>query len=378
MLEQKDKRPGLLIILTIVVFLATSFPFCFGNTQQCDNPNGHCVKETMWAASLSGFGEPADVLSFSDDFPKPFPVEDEVLVKLDARPIHPSDLLFIRGLYAPHKNQFPQVPGAEGTGVIEAVGDKVTEFKVGDRVTFWHSYETEHGTWAEYSVVPSRYLISVPEGLSPGHASQLILNPLTMIGIMEQFGDVKPGEWVLQNAANSACGKFLIQYLKNKGVKTINVVRHSESVEGLKALGADEVIALDAEEMKARVMEITEGEGVKYAIDCVWAQGAGPEMVDTLAPMGKMISFGVLGGFEETFSVIPLLFGMRSVQGFFVTPWAQNLSQAEIQELLAEVATWLKDGTIELPTEEFEPRAVLDAVVHSETPKKSRKTVIIG
>jgi len=336
--------------------------------------------DTMFGAVLSSFGEPGNVVSFSTTLPKPVPLESQVLVKIEASPMHPSDFLFIRGLYRPDMDSFPQVPGAEGTGVIEAVGEGVTGFKVGDRVCFWHSYTggPGSGSWAEYAAVGQEHLVHVPEGLGAAEASQLVLNPLTMIGIMEQFGDVQPGEWVIQNAANSACGKFLVQYLKMKGIKTINVVRHAASGEILKELGADVVVAEDAgDDLTAAVQAATGGQGVKYAIDCVWGGGAAPALIDTLAPGGKMVNFGVLAGPAAEVNVVPLLFGMRSVQGFNINAWRAGADEEAVAGHLAQVSAWLKDGSISLPAESFGLESTAHAMAHAEGPKKAHKTLLV-
>ncbi|CAM9219107.1 unnamed protein product [Heterosigma akashiwo] len=336
--------------------------------------------DTMFGAVLSSFGEPGNVVSFSTTLPKPVPLESQVLVKIEASPMHPSDFLFIRGLYRPDMDSFPQVPGAEGTGVIEAVGEGVTGFKVGDRVCFWHSYTggPGSGSWAEYAAVGQEHLVRVPEGLGAAEASQLVLNPLTMIGIMEQFGDVQPGEWVIQNAANSACGKFLVQYLKMKGIKTINVVRHAASGEILKELGADVVVAEDAgDDLTAAVQAATGGQGVKYAIDCVWGGGAAPALIDTLAPGGKMVNFGVLAGPAAEVNVVPLLFGMRSVQGFNINAWRAGADEEAVAGHLAQVSAWLKDGSISLPAESFGLESTAHAMAHAEGPKKAHKTLLV-
>jgi len=336
--------------------------------------------DTMFGAVLSSFGEPGNVVSFSTTLPKPVPLESQVLVKIEASPMHPSDFLFIRGLYRPDMDSFPQVPGAEGTGVIEAVGEGVTGFKVGDRVCFWHSYTggPGSGSWAEYAAVGQEHLVRVPEGLGAAEASQLVLNPLTMIGIMEQFGDVQPGEWVIQNAANSACGKFLVQYLKMKGIKTINVVRHAASGEILKELGADVVVAEDAgDDLTAAVQAATGGQGVKYAIDCVWGGGAAPALIDTLAPGGKMVNFGVLAGPAAEVNVVPLLFGMRSVQGFNINAWRAGADEEAVAGHLAQVSAWLKDGSISLPVESFGLESTAHAMAHAEGPKKAHKTLLV-
>jgi len=357
-----------------------SFVFLYGivflfPAKECNASSSESDK--MWAVQISKFGEPSEVINVGW-VPKPTVEENnDILVRVDARPINPSDLLFIRGLYKT-SGDFPTIPGAEGTGIVEAVGKKVSKFRKGDRVSFWSGYSTKSGSWAEFIVLPDNLVCHVNKGLPVEAAAQIVLNPLTMIGIMKQFGEVKPGEYVIQNAANSACGKFLVQYLKAKGVKTINVIRHSESSPLLEALGADEVITLDSQDLKSRVDAITQNKGVKYAVDAVWGQNTVNTMVNTLSPKGKLINYGVLGGVETPVNVVPLLFGLRSIQGYHVDFFLESISLKEKQSLIFEVGKMLLQKKIVLPTESFRPRQVREAIKHSETTKKPVKTLIVG
>jgi len=325
----------------------------------------------MWAIQIGSFGNPAEV-AFLGTVPKPVPNPSELLIRLEARPIHPNDLLFIRGEYTPESN-FPTAVGGEGVGIVEASGQGAST-PLGTRVVFWYG---KRGSFAEYISLPENECFVVPADLAIEDAAQLVLNPLAMLGIMEEFGDVKPGEWVLQNGANSACGRFLVQYLKWKGIKSISVVRYIDEVQGLQDLGADHVICLETQTLKQEVDKITGGAGVSYAIDCVWGQEV-DSMVSVLSKRGTLICHGLLGGKVASISIFPLLLGLRSIRGFVLPVWMQEKSKAELQEMVDLVAALITDNTITLAAETFPHCDFQAAFHHGECATKPRKGIIVN
>ena len=181
------------------------------------------------------FGNPAEVLRV-EDVPQPEPGTNQVLVRVRARSINPSDLATVRGLYG-SLPKLPATPGLEGMGEVAAVGDGVRHLRPGQRVIPLGV----QGTWQEYILAASAQLIPVPDGVSDQTAAQFVVNPLTAwIMTIEELA-LKPGEWLLQTAAGSTLGRVVLQIARLRGFKTINVVRRREQVEELKALGADEV-----------------------------------------------------------------------------------------------------------------------------------------
>jgi len=245
---------------------------------------------------------------------------------------------------------------------------------VGARVAWWHGYLHE-GSWAEYTVLPEKDCFTVPASLPLGLAAQVVLNPLTMMGIVEELGPVQPGDYVLQNGANSACGKFLIQYLRWKGLRSINVVRRSEQAAPLKALGADEVISLDKEQLLERVDEITDSQKVKYAVDCVWGPGVN-DMVAATSARGRTVAYGLLDGPTAPLQVFPLLLGLRSVTGFAIPSWLPGQSKEQVQSLVDLAAALLANGTVQLPFESFSKDQWMEAIKHAEAPGKAAKGII--
>src|SRR5262249_41181120 len=139
-------------------------------------------------------------------------------------------------------------------------------FQVGQRVV---PLGADLGTWQEYVTARAAAVLPVPDGIDDLQASMLLVNPPTAWIMLTELLNVHPNEWILQTAAGSAVGAWVIKIAHRIGAKTINVVRRRDQVEALKALGADEVICTADEDLAERVKTITGGRGVPYALDAV-------------------------------------------------------------------------------------------------------------
>src|SRR5438876_752466 len=158
-------------------------------------------KETINVAVYSAHGNPADVLRVeSQPWPKPGP--GEVVVEMRAAPINPADLNAIEGKY-PGKREVPAVPGFEGSGIVSELGKNVSKLTIGSLVILPHDI----GTWREACAVKAKQLVVVPSGVDPVQAAMLKINPLTAWRLLHGYVALKAGDWVIQNAANSAAGR---------------------------------------------------------------------------------------------------------------------------------------------------------------------------
>src|SRR5688572_7501184 len=204
----------------------------------------------MKSVRFSEFGNPAEVLRV-EDVPRPEPGANQVLVRMRARSINPSDLLTVRGLYGALP-KLPATPGLEGMGEVDGVGERVKNLRPGQRVIPLGV----QGTWQEYVLAESAQLIPVPDAVSDQTAAQFVVNPLTAWIMTVEELSLEPGEWLLQTAAGSTLGRVVLQIARRRGFKTINVVRRREQAEELSALGADACIATDEEDIPERVREL--------------------------------------------------------------------------------------------------------------------------
>jgi NADPH:quinone reductase-like Zn-dependent oxidoreductase len=192
----------------------------------------------MRALQISAYGDPLNVLELVD-IPEPgAPGADEVLIDVELAPLNLHDLLFIRGYFG--GPPAPTVVGNEGFGRVAAVGPGVTNVKVGD-----HVLAPILGlTWRARMIASAQELFPLPDG-DRLQLAQLGSNPPTAALILSEYADLKPGDWVVQNAWNSGVGRSLSAIAKQRGIRTISFVRRPELIDELKAAGAD-VVLLDA------------------------------------------------------------------------------------------------------------------------------------
>src|SRR6266852_288691 len=190
----------------------------------------------MRAVQIKAFGPPTEVLQLVDLPEPPRPAAGEVLVGVEYAPINLNDLSLIQGVFLVRPS-LPSIVGNEGVGRILAIGDAVEHLKVGDRVLIpLYAF-----SWRERLVVPAAGLFSLPEA-DPRQLAMLGINPPTASLLLDEASDLKPGDWVVQNAANSGVGRSLIAIAKARGTKTINLVRRPELIPELQAIGGDLVV----------------------------------------------------------------------------------------------------------------------------------------
>lgn len=325
------------------------------------------------AIRFSAFGEPADVLRI-EELPAPVPGPGEVVVRLRARPVNPSDLSLIRGRYG-ELPPLPATPGLEGAGVVESVGDGVDSVAPGRRVV---PLALAPGAWAERLVVPATRLVTVPEEVGDEAACQLAVNPLTAWVMLVEELDLRPGEWLLQDAAGSTLGRVVLQLARARGFRTINVVRREEQAEELRALGADEVIVSGRGDLEARVREITGGAGATKAIDAVGGQ-VGGMLARALAPRGVLLTYGRLSQEPLPLDTGAQIFRGSTVRGFWLTRWFTEGSPHHVQQTVATVLRLMAEGVIDPPVAaRYDLADVREAVAHAERPGRSGKVILVG
>src|SRR5207248_7921124 len=243
-------------------------------------------KEMINVAVYSAHGNPADALRIEAQ-PWPTPEADEVVVEMRAAPINPADLNAIEGKY-PGKREVPAVPGFEGSGIVSELGEKVSKLTIGSLVILPHDL----GTWREACAVRAEQLVVVPSEIDLVQAAMLKINPLTAWRLLHDYVELKAGEWVIQNAANSAAGRAVIQIARELGIKTVNVVRREELVEELRVDGGD-VVLIDGEALRDDVKESTDGALIRLGLNAVGGESA-LRLMNCLAPSGTLVTYGAM------------------------------------------------------------------------------------
>jgi NADPH2:quinone reductase len=191
----------------------------------------------------------------------------------------------------------PFIAGSEGAGVVEAVGPKVKEFKVGDRV----AYANPIGAYAEVLLRPAEKLVKIPAGVDDRTAAAMMLKGLTAQYLIRRTYRVKKGDTILMHAAAGGVGQILCQWAKHLGATVIGTVGSDEKAALAKKAGCKHVIVTARENFVERVKEITRGKGVPVVYD-----GVGKDTfmgsLDCLSPLGMMVSFGNASGAVTQFN----------------------------------------------------------------------------
>ena len=223
-----------------------------------------------------------------EDIAIPEPGPGEILVRHEAIGLNFIDTYHRSGLYPV---ELPAVPGLEAAGIVEAVGEGVETLKPGDRVAYGAG---PLGAYAEYRVMPAGRVAKVPDGIDAETAAAAMLKGLTAWYLLRETHRVQPGETIVFLPAAGGVGLIAGQWAKALGARTIGVCSGSKA-DLARAHGYDHVIDYTAEDMAARVREITDGEGVPVIYDGVGAATFIPSL-DCLRPRGLMVSFGNASG----------------------------------------------------------------------------------
>ncbi|WP_373512866.1 zinc-dependent alcohol dehydrogenase family protein [Persicitalea sp.] len=295
----------------------------------------------MKTIQLETTGNPVDILKVVEK-PTPRPAAGEVLVKVIAAPINPSDISFVRGQYG-IRPELPSGAGFEGVGTVEAVGADV-RLPIGSRVSF-----TAIGSWGEYAIANQKAAIPLPDAIPDEMAAQLFVNPFTAWAMVEESG-VQKDEWLMITACGSAYGKLVIQLCKKKGIKTIGTVRRDDLNEDLKKLGLNEVVNTTTEDLPRRVRDITGGQGVRCVVDSVGGDTTEAAM-KCVGQGGKMLIFGLLSQKNPRLDVGLMIFKEITIQGFWLTEWMRKVDSQTRTQTAQSVIGWLASGEVELPVE---------------------------
>lgn len=276
----------------------------------------------------------------------PLPAKGEVQVRIAARPINPSDEMFISGAYR-KKPVFPQVAGLEGAGIIERTGDEVDSSLTGRKVSF-----RAVGTWAEKINLPIQNIRLIPDEITLETAAQLSLNTITAWALLEEAGLIKD-QFLLLNAGASAVGKQVIQLAKTKGIRTIAIVRKPEQAAALYALGAWQVLVWNKNELATSVMELT-GTGVHAILDAVGGE-QGSVFYKIMAPFGKLIIYGRLSEDEVSYQNGDIIYRNITIQGFGIDAWLQQKTEKEKDEIWEKLFELIRKGELSITTDRSYP-----------------------
>lgn len=286
------------------------------------------------------FGEPNEVLKVERKAVQR-PANGEILVRMTARPINPSDVIPIRGAYA-HRITLPAIPGYEGVGIVEEVGPFVSKELIGQRVLPLRG----EGTWQEYVKTTADLAVPIPHMLDDAIAAQLYINPITALVVCNEVLKLRPYDVLLVNACGSAIGRIFAQLAKVLGFRLIAVVRNSAYTEELLHLGASDVINTSVAPLRETVMELTNGRGANAAIDSIGGAD-GTELASCVQPNGTLLTIGLLSRTPVNWAEISLRMNVN-VRMFHLRHWNGQVSVQTWQETFYRIMELIKNNKIKL------------------------------
>jgi NADPH2:quinone reductase len=300
-----------------------------------------------------------------EDYDPGRPGEGEVLLKQEAVGLNYIDIYHRTGLHP--LPSMPGIPGMEGAGVVEAVGEGVTEVSVGDRVAY---AGLPPGAYAEFRCLPAHRLVILPDSISTQQAAAMMLQGMTARYLLRGCYDVKPGDTILIHAAAGGVGLIVCQWAKHLGATVIGTVGSQEKAKIAGAHGCDHPVLYNEEDFVARVKEITEKRGVDVVYDSV-GQSTFAKSLDCLRPLGMMVSFGQSSG-----PIPPMDLGIFAAKGslFFTRPSLMTYTQKR-EDLLVharDLFEVVESGAVKIEVKQSYP---LSEVARAHKDLEDRKTI---
>lgn len=326
------------------------------------------MNKTINAAVYQRYGNPADVLQI-ETRAWPTPSADEAVVEMRAAPINPADLNQIEGKY-PVRPELPATPGFEGAGIVTDLGANVKGLTSGALVILPHNV----GTWRDAVAAKAEDLVVVPDGIDPAQAAMLKINPLTAWRLLHGYVDLQKGDWLIQNAANSAAGRDVIQIAHELGYKTVNVVRRAELIDELRAEGGD-VVLVDGDNLRDEVKSVTGGAPIRLGLNAVGGDSA-LRLANCLAPGGTLVSFGAMSLQPLKIPTGLLIFKDLRFRGIWINKWYDNATPSERMETFRPLFEMARRGLLKTKIEKAYPLGeVKEAVTHAAQGKRSGKII---
>lgn len=317
--------------------------------------------ETSCTLTYEAHGDPAQVLQLRER-PLGELAPDHVRIRMLRAMIHPSDFGMILGKYG-RLPELPAVGGREAVGEVVALGAEAKGIEVGARVRFPEAA----GVWQSYADAPARDLLVVPPEIPLDLAAMAFINPPTAWRLLRD-AHLDPGAWIIQNAANSAVGQFVIQMARQLDVRTLNVVRRGELVEPLQAMGAD-VVELEESGYHQRVREITGGQPIKLALNSVGGESA-IRLVSVLGEGGVHVTFGGMAFEPVRFPTRQLIFGGVRLEGFWLDKWYRSQSPERVGVMFSRLFALMREAPLRAPVEATYPLDQFkEALAHAQQPR---------
>jgi mitochondrial enoyl-[acyl-carrier protein] reductase / trans-2-enoyl-CoA reductase len=313
---------------------------------------------------------PQDVIE-AVEFEAPPLQSGQALVEVVAAPINPADILTLTGEYGALP-PLPAIGGREGVGRVAELGPDAGDAAVGQLVLL----PLGCGSWSSHVVAEAALLRPLPDHADPLQLSMMAINPPTAALLLSEFVTLGPGDWVIQNAANSAVGLYLVQLARHRGYRTVNVVRRPEAAAVVADTGGD-VVLVDGEDLATRVAEVTDGAAIHLGIDAVAGSASG-RLAGTLSESATLVSYGHMSAEPCRIPADAFVFRDLTVRGFWLVNWFRRTPEPQRQALVNQLAELITLGTLHAPIHAtYDVSEIKRAVASAAGGERSGKILIV-
>lgn len=323
----------------------------------------------MLQVLIEKYGTPWEVARCAEVPDLGAPAADEIVFDVLAFPINPADMWFCKGSYR-LKPPLPATPGAECVGRVTAAGANVKHVKPGDLVI-----NLQRENWAQRRRVKGDDAIVLPQGIDLEQAAMVRINPPTAQLMLSDFVDLKGGEWVIQNVANSAVGRLLIVLAHQRGLRTVNVVRRPELAPELARLGADLVI-VDGADLAQRVARETGNAPIRLGVEAIGGAATG-RLADCLATDGTLVHYGSMSGDDPRVGRSNFIYRGVRLTGFMLGRFLAKRTPEKIRALYADLGEQVRAGKLNAPVDTIYPiEKIKDALAHADKGGRNGKILV--
>jgi len=324
---------------------------------------------TMKAVILTEFGKPLEVKTV----PIPIPGSGQVLIKMEATPINPSDLSFLAGHYGVKKT-LPTSPGFEGSGLVVATGGGFMGWRIkGSRVAVASSEELS-GCWAEYMVADATRCFPLDNTLTYEQGACTFVNPLTVLAMLD-LCNKKKYRAVVHGASASALGRMMHRYFEANGVRVINVVRRPEQVTLLEQEGAKNILNQNDEDFEMKLQKLSQDLNATCFFDPVAGENTG-KILRNLPNKSVAYVYGGLSGQGCLIDPKDLIFKEKKVKGFWLSKWLNEKSLLGKAKMLYGLKGLLRTSLSTKISKEFEMEQINEALEYYKKNMSEGKVLI--
>lgn len=287
-------------------------------------------------------GDPAIVAEIVET-PTLTPGENEILVELVLAPINPAEILMLQGMYGYRDTQpeLPRLAGIEGVGRV--VGGATSVVPFGALVSLAGS----GAVFSDYTLIRADSAIVLPPDLDVDTFAVSFVNVQAVLLMFQEWPEVASGDWLIQNAGNSAYARVLDAVAARRGVSVVNVVRSAESARKIDGKMRGPVL-IDGDGLDARVLEATGGMRPKIAVDAIGGASTG-RLAESLSSGGRVVTYGLLSGEPVQLDTRLIVFNGVRVEGFWM-PRSMGQASAELmQDVGAEALEIIRERSFTVP-----------------------------